>query len=325
MNCLPRDDTKFKAGKSRPVVVNLVSVLLVLILSLCSFESLAGSCGRPINVLEGKWAEHRKDEFIVQYANEGKHVLEADTASADDGVPDVVADAVTQLVALREMLSLLGFRLPLDSPRYREQGASHVLLRFRNLQRLNGRAFDEVRRLPTGECVLIIEVTSRYRSGNLTPAHEYFHQVQNGYTPFKRPWFYEGSARWSETILGKSVVAPQAPPEEDSDLQALWSRSYSAVSVWYGLIRLCDRQPSVIDVPDHLRAYRYRDGRPVLLDLQVPGHGYIRQVLESLETLGDQVTREQGLIRHRWPEKAQRDHRHDAAIWNTVRTTGKCS
>src|SRR5690606_42150143 len=149
---------------------------------------------------------------------------------------------------MRELLEYLQFQLPLESPRYQTQGATHVLVRFRNLQKVNGRAFDEVRRLPSGECVLIVEITARYRSGNLTPAHEYFHQVQNGYTPFKRPWYYEGSARWSETILGKSVVAPQAPPEEDSDLQALWTRSYSAVSVWYGLIRLCDRDTSVIAV-----------------------------------------------------------------------------
>lgn len=197
---------------------------------------------------------------------------------------------------MREMLALLGFQLPLESSRYRERGASHILIRFRNLSRLNGRAFDEVRRLPTGECVLIIEITSGYRSGNLTPAHEFFHQVQNGYTPFKRPWFYEGTARWSETILGKTVIAPRAPPADKTGLQALWSQSYSAVSVWYGLVERCSRQPTEIKVPEHLYALHYRDGRPVFLDQLVPGHDYIRQVLENLERLGEQITHDQGLI-----------------------------
>src|SRR5690606_39577266 len=100
---------------------------------------------------------------------------------------------------MREMLKLLGFQQPLESPRYLTQGASHILVRFREMEKSNGRAFDEVRRLPSGECVLIIEVTSRYRSGNFTPAHELFHQIQNGYTTFKQPWFYEGTARWSES------------------------------------------------------------------------------------------------------------------------------
>lgn len=226
---------------------------------------------------------------------------------------------------MREMLALLGFQLPLESSRYRERGASHILIRFRNLSRLNGRAFDEVRRLPTGECVLIIEITSGYRSGNLTPAHEFFHQVQNGYTPFKRPWFYEGTARWSETILGKTVIAPRAPPADKTGLQALWSQSYSAVSVWYGLVERCSRQPTEIKVPEHLYALHYRDGRPVFLDQLVPGHDYIRQVLENLERLGEQITHDQGLISYRWPEKIQRDQRHDAAMWNAVRTTGKCA
>jgi len=129
----------------------LVSVFVSLWLLLSSFPSEAEVCQRKLQPLDGEWHVYRQDEFILQFTVAGEHALQAPTDSEATGVPDVVADTATQLRAMREMLKHLGFQLPLDSRRYQGQGASHILVRFRKMEGLNGRAFDEVRRLPSGE------------------------------------------------------------------------------------------------------------------------------------------------------------------------------
>lgn len=293
-------------------------MVFVALLLLYSASSAAEVCQRKVAPLESDWLEHRAGEFIVQYTRSGEHALHTPANTTASDIPDVIADAATQLEAMRELLEYLQFQLPLESPRYQTQGATHVLVRFRDLQKVNGRAFDEVRRLPSGECVLIIEITARYRSGNLTPAHEYFHQVQNGYAPFKRPWFYEGTARWAETILGKKVVTAAPVPENEEDLQALWRKSYGAVSTWQGLVEQCDNSPAEETIPEHLSDLRYRDGRPVLGDSRINGYAFIRQALEELARLGDRLSLEDGVTPYRWPEKMQRDSRFDSDMWNAV-------
>lgn len=298
--------------------MSLVSAFFAFLLAILSFASNAEACSRNVQSLPGKWEELRKDEFIVQYAVEGEHVLHDFTDTKGDGVPDIVSDATTQLIVMRDMLVLLGFQLPLASDRYKSQGVDRILVRFRELDRLNGRAFDEVRRLSSGECVIIIELGTRYKSGNLTPAHELFHQVQNGYTPFKRPWFYEGTARWSETVLGAPLSTPASLPNSDASRDAVWSQSYAAVSTWYGLIEKCEQHLTSVSVPDSLRSVYYRSGRPVLVDELIPGHRYIRYVLEQLGQLGNRVTQESGLVQHRWPESVQRDTSHDSDIWSSL-------
>lgn len=313
----------FKKGVS--VRIGLLSIVVGLSLTLLSLPSLANVCQTKLKPLEGEWEDHREDEFIIQYAIAGKHALQETQDTAASGLPDVIADAATQLVAMREMLKLLGFQQPLESPRYLTQGASHILVRFREMEKSNGRAFDEVRRLPSGECVLIIEVTSRYRSGNFTPAHELFHQIQNGYTTFKQPWFYEGTARWSESVLGKQRVFARPYPMSEPDLRHFFTQSYAAASGWYGLIKRCDKNPVKVEIPASLDNLKYRDGRPVIADSDIQGHALIREVLEGLGKLADQVSQDEGVNRYRWPEKMQRDTRFNNEMWRVVSQTGECS
>lgn len=301
-----------------PRLARLCALLGGLLLAALALPAGAAGCERALGRLEGGWHEYRQDEFVLHYALAGEHALRFPAATRNAGVPDVVVDAALQLVAMREMLTSLAFRLPLDSPRYQSQQASRIVVRFQNLRGMNGRAFDEVRRLPSGECALVLHVGSHYRSGNLTPAHELFHLVQYGYTMFKRPWLLEGTARWAETLLGARPPAAQPVPDDASDLRAFWARSYRAVSVWYGLIERCDRASARVAVPDAVLALRYRSGQPVLRDDQVPGHAFIRHALEAAGALDERVAAREGLAAHRWPEKVQRDARHDAELWDAV-------
>lgn len=90
------------------------------------------------------------------------------------------------------------------------------------------------------------------------------------------------------------------------------------------MIDRCDKNPAEVAIPDHLRALRYRDGRPVIVDADIPGHTFIRQVLEELAKLSDRVSQEERVNPHRWPEKMQRDSRFDSEMWGAVMQAGRC-
>lgn len=305
-------------------IVRNIYLITWLYIILSSSICEARVCNKNVQPLQGEWHEWRKDEFIMQFSLSGENALPVAVLSQDNSLPDVVMDTLTQLQVMRDMLNHLGFQLPLKSERYSSQLANHILVRFRKINGLNGRAFDEVRRLSSGECVLIIEIDINHRSSNLTPAHEFFHLVQSGYMPFKRPWLYEGTARWAETILGKRDVVLGKVPSSEEDLNKFWSKSYSAVSTWYSLIGGCVASSNLVTLPDHLLGVNYLDGRRVIVDENIPGFYYIRNVLESLGKLGESIGESEGLNRYRWPEKNQKDYRFDKIIWSNVIAIKNC-
>ena len=258
-----------------------------------------------------------RGEFIFQYTLEGEHALKEPDPVPGQSVPAVVQDAALQMQTTRALFQQLGYQLPLESARYKGQGATHILVRFENIRGM-GTAFDEVSRLSSGECVLRITVASRFKTGNLTPAHEYFHQIQNGYAPFKRAWFYEGTARWSELILSDRSAALRPVPQSPEQLGQLWQESYSAVSVWNALAEQCDPKGYRMPLSAQWRNLRYSNGDAVVLDDVLPGHGFMLRVLKALGALGERLSPQEGVPPHRWPETLQRDPKHDAAMWQAV-------
>lgn len=278
--------------------------------------ALASQCQRSVSV-DRSSMEYRADEFIIHYALTGKNKLLPLQEVIDD-VPGVVRDAALQLTAMRDMLTSLDFQHPLESKRYRAQGATHILVRFQAFEKGTGAAFDEVARLPSGECVLTIHISSKHRSDNLTPAHEYFHLVQYGYNMFKRSWYLEGMARWSENVLARHQSKLGVLPGTVNDLEALFQSGYRAVSTWYALIDHCDDSTPFVRVPEHLSSLAYRTGKPVVADTLIPGANFIRRVLETYDALDDEVSEREGLPEHRWPEKVQRDSSHDMRMWQAL-------
>lgn len=286
-------------------------------LSFFHLHADASQCSRNIGILPGKWNQHENGVFIFQYSLEGRHALQASAPFNGSHLPSVVADAQLQLETARAVFQMLGFQLPLESPRYTSQGATHILVRFENMRGM-GLAFDEVGRLPSGECVLRIAISNRYKTGNLTPVHEYFHQIQNGYSMFKRPWFYEGAARWSESVLGNRTLVLRPLPSTQDELAALWRESYSAVTLWNALGHYCVDGGGHVALSEALRKRSYSNGEPVVLDDLLLGHRFMLRVLRALGELSDRVTPEEGVLQHRWPEALQRDAKHDAAMWQAV-------
>lgn len=261
--------------------------------------------------------EYRVEEFLLQYDLKGVHALENQNDSNGNKVPDLIEDVGTQLLTMKRLMSHFKFEDPLKQPRYQSQSASVIQVRFLKMAG-NGLAFDEVRRNRHGECALLINLSSKLGSRNLSPAHEWFHLVQYGYTPFKRPWFLEGMARWSESALRKDVAKTDFGSSARKDL---FAQSYDAHAYWLNLAMQAGEQ-SQHDLPPQVLKARYLNGEPVVQDKTLHGPETIRRALEALANLGESESRILELNPYHWPEATQRLPEHDlkmkAAIENSA-------
>ncbi len=109
---------------------------------------------------------------------------------------------------------------------------------------------------PEGVEVLTIDLSAKLPPRNLSPAHELFHQFQNGYSQFKNAWYYEGMARWSEDLFRSGAGAADALPASGTELEALFARSYDASRTWQALARATDPEGRV-RLPPALCETRY--------------------------------------------------------------------
>jgi hypothetical protein len=234
------------------------------------------------------------EEFRLHYTLVGSDALTQAQDRDGNGVPDRVEEAALQLVAARRVYTeRLGFVHPLQQPRYR--GIAQVIevdMRVVGPGK-TGRAYDEVRSAHPGPdgaeaCALRIDLDPRWAPPNLTPAHELFHLVQNGYTMFKMPWLTEGTARWAESALGSGTV-PTAPlPASAAARDALLGSSYGAAAFWGRLVATLD-------------------GAPV-----------IRTVLEAMGRADKMQAQEHHWPPYAWTEAEQRSSANDAYAWGAL-------
>ncbi|MCR2747928.1 hypothetical protein [Limnobacter parvus] len=261
--------------------------------------------------------EYRVDGFLLQFDTEGKHALLNQDDSNNNQIPDLLEDVATQLQTMKRLMAHFGFVDPLSQPRYQSQQARAVQVRFLSMSG-NGLAFDEVRQNSHGECVLLINLSSKLGPRNLTPAHEWFHLVQYGYTPFKRSWFLEGMARWSESALRKEASMPNF----GSSLAGteLFAQSYNAQAYWFKLASQSS-EPSQHDFPESISGSRYLNGDPVLQDKVLHGPHRMRRALEALAILGANESKRRDLDPHHWPEAIQRLPEHDLKMKIAVEST----
>ncbi|OGB14940.1 MAG: hypothetical protein A2W72_23715 [Burkholderiales bacterium RIFCSPLOWO2_12_67_14] len=271
---------------------------------------------------------HQVEEFRLFYTLRGPHALHHTQDADGNGVPDGVEDAARQLIAARRLfVEAIGLAHPLQQPRYRARAQGidvHLLAIGPAYAASHGRAYDEVRQYAhgagasTARCALRIDLDTRWRPPNQTPAHELFHLFQNGYTPFKVAWFTEGTARWAESALGPGTDTANTLPATPAALSALWASSYQAGAFWNRLTRLLDPAGEMPPVPDTLQAMRYTDGRPVLEDTRLHGAAFMKALLEALAQAGDRVSRHNGWQPFDWRESDQKSHQHDAELWAVV-------
>ena len=205
------------------------------------------------------------EEFRIYYTLEGDQALPAaDRQDHDrDGVPDKIQSLALQLVTARRCyVEVLGLRHPFESPRYRGR-VKFIDVNVWDLGgNKNGMAGDAIVNYhrpsdpPEGVEVLTIDLSTKLSPRNLSPAHELFHVFQNGYTLFKAPWYYEGTARWSEDLLRAGAGEAGPLPATRAELEDLFKLSYDASRFWQALARATD--PGGQD-----SGVRGAEGRPV--------------------------------------------------------------
>lgn len=277
---------------------------------------LASGCDR--SVAKPPELMHQLGSFSLHYALEGPNALVDPQDSNNNGVPDIVEDAALQLQVMHELLMHFGFANPLLLDRYAGQGAKVVHVRFVDMKG-NGVAMDEPR-TPRGQaCGLLIDLSTKLNRGNLTPAHEYFHLLQYAYAPYKRGWYLEGMARWSETLLGRDVSFEGAFKKAgDARPAEIFEMRYDAyANFWQGFARE-SKEPFEHKLPKNLVQARYSNADTVLKDTKVYGVGRMKSALQALGAQGVQDSQRLGLDPAAWPEKLQRDAVHDQVIWNVL-------
>jgi hypothetical protein len=232
--------------------------------------------------------------FRIIYHTKGEHAVPSTDANAN-GVPDYVEDAATQFaVAHHIFCDINGFRNPLESERYKGVSFVDVFVNSRaRLNGRNGRAFQKPERArppaAPGARALRIRISRDLNvKKNLTPAHEYFHHIQNGTTYLTNAWFHEGTAVWSADALA-AVAAKKAAWEQvdrmlyDPDgIEELYSLAYDANNrLWSLLANLCPDDEKNLPPDDPVLRSVYSDGTPVLKDFIFRGVPVMRAVMRQ--------------------------------------------
>ncbi len=242
-----------------------------------------------------------------------------------NGIPDRIENVLLQLkVADAVYRRALNLRSPLDSPRYRDRVKYldvHVL--GGDMKGYRGRAYDALINFrkpidggrPTR--VLFIDIKADLSDANLTPAHELFHQYQNGYTLFKNRWFTEGMARWVESALARGDGRRGGWPRTRSDVRSLWKKSYAASRFWAEFAHRYERTRK-LSLSGEITRMKYVGGGRIVRDLNFRGPGLVRRVLEALDRADDVVSRREGLKKTWWRESRQRSSVNNPDIWRAV-------
>ena len=277
---------------------------------------------------------HQSGRIRVFYHTEGQHAVDATDANKS-GVSDQVEDVLTQTLAAQTMwVEVLGFPDPFQTERFRSAKFLDIHLRHKDLLKSNGVTYDELQHFnrpgdPKDTVILCFNVATSVKApANLTPAHEFFHVIQNSVTYVKNSWFTEGTARWSERALGAGDLGPVHdlptwPLAEDKAATVFAMKYDASENFWNPICAKLDPDGTIPASPalQRLEAMRYTDGTPVLKDLRLTGWKFIREVLDGLAEADDVAFREFGY--DRWSEDNQRSPRNNAFILGVVEAVMK--
>lgn len=258
----------------------------------------------------------------------------------DNSVPDFIENIARQADVARQAFSYMGFRDPLDSPKY--QNVQYIDINVLTMP-YNGRAYDSAVYYPDAPgrgsaCTLRIDISSQLetrligrgdnrRLANFTDnwfvvAHEMFHLFQYGLTQFKRAWINEPTAKWAEYALRRGDFYPPGasgyslPPtlEKLEEYVIRKPISVSANRFWSRLIELADPFSNRLVLPPSLLAYTYTDGRPVIKDEFLRGAPVIVAIFETLGIQDSQVSKTEGWMPYAWHERNQTSAAHDSRL-----------
>lgn len=273
--------------------------------------------------------EYRRGNIRIFYNTEGEHAVKPTDAN-QNGVPDQVEDLATQTTAAYLLfVDTLEFPNPFKSERYRDVPFLDIHLLAKAKLGSNGVAYDELQRFaraqdPANATSLCFNVaTSVDPAQNMTPAHEFFHIIQNGATHFKNTWYTEGTARWSEQALGLDGIGRvrySGPwPLAEKDRIALFAMRYEAAErFWNPLALAVDAQGMIPEdrVAPALRELTYCNGEKVLKGFRLHGWKLMRDLLIELGRVEPTAYRDLGYTA--WTEANQRSPQNNAYIYRAA-------
>jgi hypothetical protein len=285
--------------------VQLIS--LILLYSTTSY--VFASCSRNLTIATHNLTALEDNEFVLFYPT--NVIIE------NESIPDYVINTMIQLKTTKELLQYLGWQYPLSSARYQELGVTKIAVIFDNELKVNGKAYQNPMRVNNSDCALIIKIKPQLVATNLTPAHEYFHLIQYGYSMFNAPWYSEGTAR-----LAMRIIQPKSEITNVDDLflkniqkDQLFNSSYNAVKTWRNIAVNCQYQSANVELPDHLTKITYTNGLPVIKNSELYISDYLLDLHQHLEKESHNIAELNGFSRYNWPKNEQINYSYNDRIW----------
>jgi len=312
----------------RRMILSIIAVLFPLVPRCATAQEKIPEWKRKRIALKECYVE---DEFRIFYAIEGESALsqEQQTDADRDGVPDKIQNIARQLIVARRLyVEVFRLRHPFESPRYKDRVKffdAHVASMPSGSYGSAGDGIVNYMR-PTdpngGYEVLTIDVSKDVPCTNLTPAHELFHEFQNGYTLFKNAWYTEGTARWAEHALRKGVGKAGRLPTTEAEREALHRLKYDASSFWNALAEASDGKGMFL-LPKDLAEAQYvgEQQQRIIQDQNLYGIAFVRVLLQELDAMDDTVSRDEGLDPLDWSEGRQNASANNEPIWTAILKT----
>lgn len=249
--------------------------------------------------------DHRQVQgtFRVHYTLSGQNALSVKSGGKkkfSGGADALAAQVAAEMVNADQFYSqTLGLGPINRLRRYAPMNLTWVDVHFLRMEDKTASTGDAVvtynyRKFKDAAPALTISLSTDWRPPGETPEHEVFHTYQYAYTFFKNAWFLEGMARSLEGAFDDHNYQTETLPANQTELDVLLGRTYSASRFWSRLMALCD--------PGCAKTW---DGAYFTSQAAMCGGGLVKSVLEQFQSIDPLAAAERGLSTTDWPEAEQ--------------------
>jgi len=263
---------------------------------------------------------YQLDKLRIFYSLKGKHALPKENKKDKNNnkTPDYIENLASRLhVALLLFTDSFGLSHPLQRQRYKNK-AKYIDIHILNKDS-KGSTGDAIVKLNykalkgSKDKSITMRLSTKLRKGTLTPVHEMFHVVQNGYTMFKNRWYTEGTSRWAEYAQKKGTGSRKKLPKNTKELKKILGQTYKTKRFWRRLAYLLDKNNGRFQYSKNQTEVVV--GYPTIVeDNRIYGYNFIKTFLEELDKMDAVAARNYGLPEHDWKEEQQRSKANNVYI-----------
>ncbi len=257
---------------------------------------------------------HEEGEFRIYFTLKGVNKIPPKNQQDRNGnhIPDYVENIARQLQQASTLfINQFGFKHPLQQPRYKNK-TDFIDVYIMPLKS-NGVASDVVDRKNRA---LVIKLSTNLIHDTLTPAHEFFHLIQYGYTMFNNRWSLEGQSRWAEYAFRQGVGARKKLPVNNKEIGVLLGKAHEASSFWNQLAYLADKNGGEFNFPNP-QTYVNSD-KPFVQDNKLYGVQLVKKILENYQIFDAKVAEYYRLSRYGWTEKEQKSENNNRFMLQAI-------